>query len=182
MALSEFALGVEAQERFVVREPLRRVYECVFTVLAAYLVSGRARRVALWTSSWPSYDFSSRTRLEIIECDVQWKCLAALQRLIFRKNSIIRESPASFRPVGFLTQYIDHKGMGCLVGAGRKPHDSALEIFGEVEAGSGHEPHLTLLVVTKYHHHTGQSRRQRAGSLAHPDCIAASSFPAGSRK
>jgi hypothetical protein len=34
MALSEFALGVEAQERFVVREPLRRVYECVFTVLA----------------------------------------------------------------------------------------------------------------------------------------------------
>lgn len=34
LALSEFALGVEALERFVRREPLRRVHECVFAVLA----------------------------------------------------------------------------------------------------------------------------------------------------
>jgi protein phosphatase len=33
-ALREFALGVEALERFVRREPLRRVHECVFAVLA----------------------------------------------------------------------------------------------------------------------------------------------------
>jgi protein phosphatase len=34
MALREFALGIEALERFVAREPLRRVHECVFGVLA----------------------------------------------------------------------------------------------------------------------------------------------------
>jgi protein phosphatase len=34
MALREFALGAEALERFVSREPLRRVHECVFGVLA----------------------------------------------------------------------------------------------------------------------------------------------------
>src|SRR3954464_14747436 len=34
LALGEFALGVEALERFVGREPLRRVHECVFGVLA----------------------------------------------------------------------------------------------------------------------------------------------------
>lgn len=34
MALREFALGAEALERFVNREPLRRVHECVFGVLA----------------------------------------------------------------------------------------------------------------------------------------------------
>jgi protein phosphatase len=34
IALREFALGVEAVERFVRREPLRRVHECVFGVLA----------------------------------------------------------------------------------------------------------------------------------------------------
>jgi protein phosphatase len=34
LALREFALGVEALERFVKREPLRRVHECVFGVLA----------------------------------------------------------------------------------------------------------------------------------------------------
>lgn len=34
LALREFALGVEALERFVRREPLRRVHECVFSVLA----------------------------------------------------------------------------------------------------------------------------------------------------
>ena len=34
LALREFALGVEALERFVAREPLRRVHECVFGVLA----------------------------------------------------------------------------------------------------------------------------------------------------
>jgi protein phosphatase len=34
MAIREFALGVEALERFVSREPLRRVHECVFGVLA----------------------------------------------------------------------------------------------------------------------------------------------------
>jgi protein phosphatase len=34
MAAREFALGVEALERFVCREPLRRVHECVFGVLA----------------------------------------------------------------------------------------------------------------------------------------------------
>ena len=34
LALREFALGIEALERFVNREPLRRVHECVFGVLA----------------------------------------------------------------------------------------------------------------------------------------------------
>ncbi|HEX8538347.1 MAG TPA: hypothetical protein VF664_12845, partial [Cystobacter sp.] len=34
MALREFALGVEGLERFVRQEPLRRVHECVFGVLA----------------------------------------------------------------------------------------------------------------------------------------------------
>lgn len=34
LALREFALGVEALERFTCREPLRRVHECVFGVLA----------------------------------------------------------------------------------------------------------------------------------------------------
>jgi protein phosphatase len=34
LARSEFALGIEALERFVRREPLRRVHECVFGVLA----------------------------------------------------------------------------------------------------------------------------------------------------
>ncbi|MEM9445290.1 MAG: polynucleotide kinase-phosphatase [Verrucomicrobiota bacterium] len=34
LALREFALGVEALERFVRREPLRRVHECIFGVLA----------------------------------------------------------------------------------------------------------------------------------------------------
>ena len=34
LALREFALGVEALERFVRREPLSRVHECVFGVLA----------------------------------------------------------------------------------------------------------------------------------------------------
>lgn len=34
LALREFALGIEALERFVHREPLRRVHECVFGVLA----------------------------------------------------------------------------------------------------------------------------------------------------
>ena len=34
LALREFALGVEALERFVCHEPLYRVHECVFGVLA----------------------------------------------------------------------------------------------------------------------------------------------------
>ncbi len=34
LALGEFALGVESLERFVRREPLRRIHECVFGVLA----------------------------------------------------------------------------------------------------------------------------------------------------
>jgi protein phosphatase len=34
LALREFALGVETLERFVRREPLRRVHECVYGVLA----------------------------------------------------------------------------------------------------------------------------------------------------
>ena len=34
LAIREFALGIEALERFVAREPLRRVHECVFGVLA----------------------------------------------------------------------------------------------------------------------------------------------------
>ena len=34
LALREFALGVESLERFLRREPLRRVHECVFGVLA----------------------------------------------------------------------------------------------------------------------------------------------------
>lgn len=34
LAIREFALGIEALERFVRREPLRRVHECVFAVLA----------------------------------------------------------------------------------------------------------------------------------------------------
>lgn len=34
LAIREFALGVESLERFVNKEPLRRVHECVFGVLA----------------------------------------------------------------------------------------------------------------------------------------------------
>jgi protein phosphatase len=34
LALREFSLGLEALERFVAHEPLRRVHECVFGVLA----------------------------------------------------------------------------------------------------------------------------------------------------
>jgi hypothetical protein len=34
LALREFALGVEGLERFIRREPLRRIHECVFGVLA----------------------------------------------------------------------------------------------------------------------------------------------------
>lgn len=34
LAIREFALGIEALQRFVAREPLRRVHECVFGVLA----------------------------------------------------------------------------------------------------------------------------------------------------
>lgn len=34
LALREFALGVEALERFVRREPLHRIHECIFGVLA----------------------------------------------------------------------------------------------------------------------------------------------------
>ena len=34
LAQREFALGLEALERFVAREPLRRIHECVFAVLA----------------------------------------------------------------------------------------------------------------------------------------------------
>jgi protein phosphatase len=34
LAIREFALGHEALKRFVSREPLRRVQECVFAVLA----------------------------------------------------------------------------------------------------------------------------------------------------
>lgn len=34
LALRELALGIEALERFVRREPLRRVHECVFAILA----------------------------------------------------------------------------------------------------------------------------------------------------
>ncbi len=34
LALREFALGIEALERFVAKEPLYRVHECVFGVLA----------------------------------------------------------------------------------------------------------------------------------------------------
>jgi protein phosphatase len=34
LALREFALGIEALERFVRRDPLRKVHECVFGVLA----------------------------------------------------------------------------------------------------------------------------------------------------
>jgi protein phosphatase len=34
LALREFALGIEGLERFVRGEPLRRVHECAFGVLA----------------------------------------------------------------------------------------------------------------------------------------------------
>ncbi len=34
LALREFSLGIEALERFVARQPLRRIHECVFGVLA----------------------------------------------------------------------------------------------------------------------------------------------------
>ncbi|OQY08821.1 MAG: hypothetical protein B6I30_10710, partial [Desulfobacteraceae bacterium 4572_187] len=34
LALREFALGIESLERFIRKEPLRRIHECVFGVLA----------------------------------------------------------------------------------------------------------------------------------------------------
>ncbi len=43
LALREFALGFEALERFVGREPLRRVHECVFGVLASSKASQSIR-------------------------------------------------------------------------------------------------------------------------------------------
>lgn len=42
LAIREFALGVESLERFVCREPLRRVHECVFGVLALEKRAGRS--------------------------------------------------------------------------------------------------------------------------------------------
>ena len=42
MASREFALGVEALERFTRREPLYRVHECVFAVLALEVRTGRS--------------------------------------------------------------------------------------------------------------------------------------------
>ena len=35
LALREFALGLEGLQRFVAGEPLRRVHECAFAVLAS---------------------------------------------------------------------------------------------------------------------------------------------------
>lgn len=43
LACREFALGIEALERFVRREPLRRDNECVFGVLA------RWRFIFIWS-------------------------------------------------------------------------------------------------------------------------------------
>ena len=34
LAIREFALGIESLERFVAKEPIRRIHECVFGVLA----------------------------------------------------------------------------------------------------------------------------------------------------
>ncbi len=34
LAIREFSLGVKALERYVRKEPLRRIHECVFGVLA----------------------------------------------------------------------------------------------------------------------------------------------------
>ena len=34
LALKEFALGIESLNRFVLKEPLRLIHECVFAVLA----------------------------------------------------------------------------------------------------------------------------------------------------
>ena len=34
LALREFALGIESLDRFVAKEPLRRIHECTFGVLA----------------------------------------------------------------------------------------------------------------------------------------------------
>ena len=46
LAAREFALGMEALERFVAREPLRRVHECVFGVLALERASRSAPVIA----------------------------------------------------------------------------------------------------------------------------------------
>ena len=46
LALREFALGLEALDRFIRREPLRRVHECVFGVLA--LESEREFEATRW--------------------------------------------------------------------------------------------------------------------------------------
>ena len=43
MASREFALGIEALERFVRREPLYRVHEAVFAVLAWFFITRRWR-------------------------------------------------------------------------------------------------------------------------------------------
>jgi protein phosphatase len=43
LALRELALGIEGLERFVRREPLRRVFECVFGVVAVESEAGEAR-------------------------------------------------------------------------------------------------------------------------------------------
>lgn len=52
LGLREFALGIEGLERFVRREPLRRVHECVFGVLALEreLVDPRSSRPLAYAS------------------------------------------------------------------------------------------------------------------------------------
>ncbi|MGC4050406.1 MAG: polynucleotide kinase-phosphatase [Paludibaculum sp.] len=50
LALREFALGLEALQRFTAREPLRRVHECVFGVLA---LGSRTSRPAALTAPPP---------------------------------------------------------------------------------------------------------------------------------
>jgi protein phosphatase len=34
MAIREYSLGIEALERFIANQPLRKVHECVFGVMA----------------------------------------------------------------------------------------------------------------------------------------------------
>ncbi len=63
LALREFALGIEALERFVRDEPLRRVHECVFGLMVD--------RPQVSKDPWPATAWSRSPRTHTGPC---WSC------------------------------------------------------------------------------------------------------------
>lgn len=79
MALREFALGIEALERFVKCEPLYRVHECVFEVLAWLIRDFRwySQRLCLMEDF-----FCVGGKLSLSIRSIQWPDLAALGSVV----------------------------------------------------------------------------------------------------